>query len=85
MGGPDWGEVRRHLRRRTVAQMALFVCPLAMLLAILKITEPMIYAPGDPRNDMAWRLLVYGGFIVIAVIALAHEARWLLAERRHRR
>ncbi len=62
--------------------MALIVCPFIVILALLKIAEPMGYPVGDLRNSIEFRLVFYGLFIVFALGAIIASARWLLSDRR---
>jgi hypothetical protein len=77
-----WAEYRARLRTRTSRQMALIICPVIVLVAVLKILEPMDYSVGDVRNSIEFRLVVYGLFIAFAVLGIIASARWLLADRR---
>ena len=62
--------------------MALIICPIVVLVAVLKILEPVDYAVGDVRNSIEFRLVVYGLFITFAVLGIIASVRWLLADRR---
>jgi hypothetical protein len=48
--------------------MGLIICPLVILIAVLKILEPMDYPVGDVRNSIEWRLVFYGAFIAVAAL-----------------
>jgi hypothetical protein len=65
--------------------MALIICPFIILIAVLKILEPMDYPVGDARNSIVFRLVFYGAFIAFAVLGIIASARWLLADRRRAR
>jgi hypothetical protein len=77
-----WKALRKRLRTRTSRQMFLIVGPAIVILAVLKILEPMDYPAGDFRNDIAFRLIFYGFFITFAVVGTVASVRWLLADRR---
>ena len=62
--------------------MALIICPFGILIAVLKILEPMDYPAGDIRNSIEWRLVFYGAIIIVAALGIVASARWLLADRR---
>jgi hypothetical protein len=62
--------------------MALLICPFIVLVAVLKLVEPMDYPVGDVRNSIAFRLVVYGFFIGLAVVGFIASVRWLIADRR---
>lgn len=78
----DWVAFRKHAQTRTSRQMALIICPFIVILALVKIAEPMHYPVGDLRNSIEFRLVFYGVFIVFALAAMIASARWLLADRR---
>ena len=80
-----WAEFRARLRTRTSRQMALIICPFIILIAVLKILQPMDYPVGDARNSIVFRLVFYGLFIAFAVLGIVASARWLLADRRRTR
>ena len=80
-----WAEFRTRLRTRTSRQMALIICPFGILIAVLKILEPMDYPAGDIRNSIEWRLVFYGAIIVVAALGIVASARWLLADRQRTR
>jgi hypothetical protein len=77
-----WAEFRARLRTRTGRQMAMIICPFVIVTAVLKILEPMDYPVGDVRTSIEFRLVFYGAFILVAVVAIIASARWLLADRR---
>ena len=81
MDEQDWVAFRKHARTRTSRQMALIICPFIVILAVVKIAEPMDYPVGDLRDSIEFRLVFYGLFIVFALAGLVASARWLLADR----
>jgi hypothetical protein len=62
--------------------MLLIICPLIVVVAILKIVEPMGYTTGDIRNSIPFRFAFYGLFIAAAVVAFVVSVRWLMIDRR---
>lgn len=82
MDEQDWVAFRKQARTRTSRLMALIICPLIVILALVKIAEPMDYPVGDLRNSIEFRFVFYGLFIVFALAAIIASARWLLADRR---
>ena len=82
MNEQDWVAFRKHARTRTSRQMALIICPFIVILALVKIAEPMDYPVGDLRNSIEFRLAFYGLFVVFALAAIIASARWLLSDRR---
>jgi hypothetical protein len=77
-----WAEFRKRARTRTSRQMALFICPFVVLVAVLKLVEPVDYPVGDVRNSIVLRLIVYGFFIGLSIWGLIASVRWLIADRR---
>jgi hypothetical protein len=53
-----------------------------IVVAILKILEPMDYPAGDIRNSIEFRLIFYGLWIAFDLILVVAAARWLGADRR---
>ena len=77
-----WRAFRARARKRTSAQMALFIAPLGIFVTIVKILEPQQYPAGDVRNSMEFRLLFYGVAIILLIALLVGSLRWLIADRR---
>jgi hypothetical protein len=77
-----WAEFRKRARTRTSRQMALLICPFMVVIAVLKLVEPMDYPIGDVRNSITFRLIFYGLFIGFAVVGFVASVRWLIADRR---
>jgi hypothetical protein len=64
---------------------ALLLCPVGILILVVKILEPMAYPAGDVRNSMVFRLSLYGALTLVLIAVMVLAARWLLADRRHSR
>ena len=80
-----WREFRARVRRRANSQGALILCPFGIVIAILKILEPMYSPAGDIRNDTLFRLAFYGGAIAFFAVVFAVSVRWLIMDRRRAR
>jgi hypothetical protein len=77
-----WREFRARARKRTSMQMGLLIAPFGIVVAILKILEPMDYPAGDIRNSIEFRLIFYGLWIAFDLILVVAASRWLGANRR---
>lgn len=77
-----WRRFRTYVRRRAASQATLIMWPLAIVFFLVWVFVPsVIYAPGDVRGDLPWRLLAGGfGFGCFTVLA-AYGTQWLLADR----
>lgn len=82
MDDQAWAAFRKRIRTRARCQMALFVCPFGIVVALLTAIQPGDYAPGDIRASVAYRVVFSGLIIVVMVIVLVTSVRWLLADRR---
>jgi hypothetical protein len=78
----DWEAYRRRVRERSSRQMALFFCPMLILVAVWAFFAPTDYPAGDFRDTIVFRLLASGFFIALGVVGFVLSARWLLADRR---
>jgi hypothetical protein len=68
MKDQDWDEVRRQVRRRAAAKMALIVAPIGILVVAFKMLEAHDYPVGDIRNEpMFW--IAFGG-AMIAILSV---------------
>lgn len=77
-----WRDFRARVRKRASTQMMLLIAPALVVLAILKILEPMDYPSGDIRNSIEFRLVFYGLWIAVMVGAFIAGVRWLRADSR---
>ena len=77
-----WRKFRARARKRASCQGMLLLGPFGILVAVLKILEPMGYPPGDIRNSIEFRLAFYGLVIGLFLALMVHAARWLRADRR---
>lgn len=77
-----WRDFRARARRRVSTQMLLIIAPAAIVIAILKMLEPMNYPAGDLRNSIEFRLVFYGLWIAGMVVAFIAGVRWLRADSR---
>ena len=85
MTQPDdeyWKAYRARARRRASSLGAVVICPFGIALAALKILEPAAYPAGDVRNEVLFRIALYGGLILVLGLAMFFAVRWLLADRR---
>jgi hypothetical protein len=77
----QWKAFRRLVRTRAARQAALILIPFLIAILVLKITEPTDYPAGDVRNDMAFRIGLYGLGIALLILILVVSIRGLLADR----
>jgi hypothetical protein len=76
-----WRAFRVRARRRASSQVLLFLIgPIGIVVAILRMLEPMGYPAGDLRNSIEFRLLTYGLAIAFDIGLMVLSARWLLAD-----
>jgi hypothetical protein len=78
-----WLAYKARERKRWSARFLLFVIgPVTILISILKVIDPINYPPGDLRNAWEFRLLVFGGFVVLGLALIIGAFRWLRADAR---
>jgi hypothetical protein len=72
-----WRRYRERAQRRAGATGLLVIGPLGILVAIMLILAPMDYPIGDLRNDLGFRLGVYGTFIAFDLVLINGSVRLL--------
>ena len=78
-----WLAFRARARKRWSARGLVFVIgPWMIFIATLKFFEAFDDPPGDIRNAVEFRVLLYGGFIIFALTLMTSAFRWLRADAR---
>ena len=77
-----WAAYCKRVRERATRQFFLIFGPIAMVVAVWSVIEPIDLAPGDYRADPLFRLVMGGAMFVFGLVALVTSARWLIADRR---
>ena len=77
-----WVAYRKRAQRRASTYGALIVCPVVIAVSMFLAMSPMDHPAGDIRDTVAFRVAVYGGFIVFALALLVASIRWLLVDRK---
>lgn len=78
-----WRRFRAYVRRRSGCQGVLLLGPVLIGLSALWTVSPgVVYAVGDPRGDLLWRLAYSVAFLVFYAAIAAYAVLWLLADRR---
>lgn len=60
----------------------MIFCPFIIVIAVLAFTGPTNHQVDDIRDNIVFRLVVYGLFLAGGVAGLITSVRWLLADRR---
>jgi hypothetical protein len=62
--------------------MALFFCPMLILVAVFAFLAPPDHPAGGLADSLVFRLVASGFFIALGVVGFVLSVRWLLADRR---
>ena len=77
-----WVAYRKRARRRANSYGALILSPVVIAVAVLLALSLTDHPAGDIRDTVAFRVVVYGSFIVFAMALVVGSIRWLQADRR---